>query len=428
MKFIDECTVEIKAGDGGNGIVAWRHEAHVPYGGPCGGDGGNGGDIIVIGNSNINTLIKINNKKKIIAENGSNGKTNLCHGKNGKKLFIQVPLGTVIYNAATGEKICEILINDEKKIICRGGKGGHGNGWFKNPKNKIPNLHENGDKGEYLKAKFVIKFIADIGIVGLPNAGKSTLINAITATNSKIGNYPFTTIIPVIGVVNHKNQKLIIADIPGLVEDASKGKGLGHKFLKHIERCSILIHLISLDTNDNPNIVNAFNIIKKELSTYKNDVMKKNTILVANKIDVKNSIIQYNKLQKIIKKKIIAISAKNKTNIENLLDLLFTTFNNLNRNKNSNLSNESKNIKIYKVKKQLDFDNDLVISQVNKGVWQVKSKYLEYWTNKIPLDTQDNIIWYNEKIKNLNIEEKIKKLGGVSGDTLIIYKNKLLVD
>ena len=427
MKLVDECYVELKAGDGGNGIVAWRREAHNPYGGPYGGDGGNGGNIIVLGDHNINDLLHLKNYKRITAHNGENGATKLASGKNGLDNIIHVPLGTVIFDQTTGKKVAEILKHGETRTICSGGKGGHGNGWFANAQNKIPNLYENGDIGELLKAKFVIKYMSDIGLVGLPNAGKSTLISTITSSRPKIANYEFTTLNPVLGICEYKNTKMVIADIPGLISGASKGKGLGHEFLKHIERCAILVHLISLNTDDNVDIKQAYETIQFELQQYNSELLKKPIIIVANKIDCDNAEMQLKKLKKVIgNKKILVISAKNKTNIQELMNKIYELY--VDVKKQQTKSKNQKKIKIIELKKQIDYKEEVQINQIDDHTWEIKSKYLEYWSNRIPLKTNDNIIRFNQKIKNLDIENEIKKRGGAKGDTLLIYGNEMVVD
>lgn len=427
MQFVDECVIELKAGNGGNGVIAWRREAHTPNGGPYGGDGGDGGDIVLVGDNNTNSLLQLRNHKIIKAQNGENGKTKLASGKNGANYEINVPLGTVVYDL-NNNKICEILKHGEKKVVCHGGKGGHGNGWFKNPDNKIPNLHENGDIGESLNAKLVIKYMADVGLVGLPNAGKSTLVGAVSSAKPKVANYQFTTLTPVLGICKYKDQKIVFADIPGLIAGAAEGKGLGHEFLKHIERCSILIHLISLDSADNLDVIDSYKTINNELKNYKEELTKKPMLIVANKCDIENSDKQLKILKKhLAKKKIINISAKNKTNLDELLDKVYSLFIK-HKQKLQEQDKNKKEIKVIELRKLPDYEQDLQIIKQDEGVWKITSKYIEYWSNRIPLDTQDNIMRYNQKLKNLKIEDKVKQMGAKIGDTLLIYNNQLILE
>ena len=428
MHVIDECTVQLKAGNGGNGIVAWRREAHNPYGGPYGGDGGKGGDVILVGDINTNTLMPLRNRKIIQAQDGENGRTKLQFGKNGNDYLVKVPLGTVAFHASTGEKICEILHDNEQYVICKGGLGGHGNAHFKNPQNKIPNLHENGEITKVLDVKLVIKYMADVGFVGLPNAGKSTLTCALTSAKPKVANYQFTTLQPVLGVCTFNNEKLVFADIPGLIEGASIGKGLGHEFLKHIERCNVLIHLISLNPVDHEDIIEAYETIRNELKVYKEELLHKPIIVVANKIDAPGSEKQLSKLKKHLKDdSILTVSAINQTNLDLLLEEVFNLYKKEQQRLQS-LKETKKPVKVIELRKEVDYAADLVIEQVDDHIYRATCPYLEYWSNRIPLDTNDNIMRHNMKLKNIGVEEKVKKLGGKVGDTLLIYGNELTIE
>ncbi|MCF0227468.1 MAG: GTPase ObgE [Malacoplasma sp.] len=426
MQFIDECLIQLKAGNGGNGVVSWRREANVPYGGPYGGDGGDGGDIILVGDANTNTLLPLRNHKLISAKNGENGRTKIEFGKRGDNVYVKVPLGTVAYNAETGKQICEILKHKEEFIIAEGGRGGHGNWWFKNAENKIPTLHERGDVTEPIKVKLVIKYMADIGLVGLPNAGKSTLIGALTKAKPRTANYQFTTLEPVLGICEIQDEKITFVDLPGLIEGAAEGKGLGHEFLKHIERCSMLIHLVSLNPEDNDDVVHAYESITNELKLYNEALVNKPILIVANKLDIANADKQLELLKKKIKKPIIAISALKKQNLEELLDDVVKMY--LKHKEEILKKAKTKSVKVIEVKKQKDYSQDLEIIQVDEHVWEIKSEYLKYWSNRIPLDNDQNIMRYNDKLKILNVENKVKAKGGIVGDTLRIYGNEMVLE
>lgn len=229
MPFVDKCRLLIKAGDGGDGIVSWRREAHVPLGGPAGGNGGNGGNIYFIGDHNETSLETLNYYKKIIAKNGENGGIKNMYGANAEDLIVKVPLGTVVINDDTNKIIADITLENQKYLIASGGLGGHGNAHFKSGFNKAPTLYEKGELGETFNARLELKELADVGLIGLPNAGKSTLISKLTNATPKIANYQFTTLVPILGSFDYNDQKIIIADIPGLIEDASEGVGLDRK-------------------------------------------------------------------------------------------------------------------------------------------------------------------------------------------------------
>lgn len=288
--FIDELTIYAKAGKGGDGVEMWLHEKGKEFGGPSGGDGGRGGDVYVIGARNLNLLAKYRNKKEFYAEDGSPGGNRSLHGKDGEDLEILLPIGSVINNTKTGEKIF-LQKENEKILLLKGGNGGYGNEHFKSSTNVNPKETTLGKQGEEAEFFIEVEIIADIGLIGLPNAGKSSLLNALTKANAKIGDYPFTTLEPNLG----EYFGYIISDIPGLIEGASDGKGLGHKFLRHIKRTKILAHLISLENKD---VENIYNIIRKELKQFDKELLNKKEIIILTKTDL---IEDKKEIEKIIK-------------------------------------------------------------------------------------------------------------------------------
>jgi GTP-binding protein len=347
-------------------------------GGPYGGNGGNGGNIILVGDHNVNTLLEWRNRKLIIAPNGENGRTAKETGHAGKDVYVNLPLGTAVYDGATNELIVDLLETGQTFVICEGGKGGKGNAFFKSSFNRAPTLHENGDLGEVKTVVLKLKYIADVGLVGLPNAGKSTLVGKISNAKPKIGNYQFTTIIPSLGIVERNNVKIVVADLPGLIEGAAEGKGLGHEFLKHIERCSILIHLISLNPQDYEDVVQAYKIINRELKKYSKSLLDKPIIVVANKSDVIGAKENLTKLNKIIKNKLFVISALKADGINEMLDNVFSVFNKIQQQNKLKLLSKTTKIKIIELKQQKDFTKDLKIMQVDKDKWEVKSEFMRY--------------------------------------------------
>lgn len=427
MQFVDKCVIELKAGNGGNGIVSWRRETHYPEGGPWGGDGGKGGDIYIVGDHNLNTLFDFRYIKKINAENGENGGTKLCHGANGKDVYVKVPVGTIIKNTKDNSTIVDILKTGQQFKICRGGNGGHGNAFFKSSYNKAPTLFENGDLGEYLKVELELKYIADVGLVGFPNAGKSTFINQISNARSKIGSYKFTTLTPVLGSVSYQNENLVFADIPGIIEGASEGVGLGFEFLKHIERCHFLIHMISLDEMDNEDVIEAYNVINNELSKYKDELLSKKIYLVANKSDTESANKNYQILKKHLKNKnIYLISALNKENIDLLIKDIFDEYSKYKEKWENDKENNINSYKLIKVEKEPD--GEIQIEQLEDNLWKVDSRRIQYWYNKIPQTTDDNLVRFNQKIKLDEIELKLKEMGAKKGDTFIIVDTEYVVD
>lgn len=425
MGFVDKCKIFVKAGNGGNGCLSWRKEAHVPLGGPAGGNGGNGGSIFFIGDRNETSLEHLQYKKNIFAKNGENGGIKNMHGKNAEDLYIKVPLGTIVYNIDKSQPICDIKKHNESYLIALGGKGGHGNTHFKSSFNKAPSLFENGEIGESLNVILDLKEIADIGIIGFPNAGKSSLISKITNAKPKIANYSFTTLIPILGTLDCNNKKIIIADIPGLVENASNGYGLGFEFLKHIERCKILIHLISLDNNDNEDIIKSYTTIMKELESYNIKLLDKKIILIANKKDVLDSKKQLNELEKFLQKKVTSISCYSDDDILFVKKLILKEYDELINKDNFEIEPV---LWQEQVGKEKELDKKLIITKLEDGVWDIKCEYLEYWTNRIPLKSPDNIIRYNQKIKSLEIEKELYKNGAKKSDVFFIYGNEVVLD
>ena len=283
MKFLDQAKIYIKAGNGGAGSASFRREKFVEYGGPDGGDGGDGGSIIVQCDRNLNTLIDFRYAQHFKAQHGKPGSKRNKTGANGEDLILKVPLGTQVFEEDNNTLIYDFTKNNEKYLLASGGKGGLGNLRFKSSTNRAPRKKTNGKLGEEFWIWLQLKFIADIGIIGKPNAGKSSLLAALTRAKPKIANYPFTTINPNLGVSYYGGKEITLADIPGLVEGAHKGVGLGDKFLRHIERCKILLHLIDLSEN---NLFNSYKKIKLELSNYDKDLIKKKEIIFFNKSDL----------------------------------------------------------------------------------------------------------------------------------------------
>ena len=322
MKFLDQAKIYVKAGNGGSGSASFRREKFIEFGGPDGGDGGNGGSIILVAKENLNTLIDFRYQQHFKAEKGQNGMGKKKTGRNGKDLVLNVPIGTQIFEEDNNTLIEDLKKIDEKVIIAKGGGRGLGNVRFKSSTNRTPRKKTDGSEGESFWIWLQLKVIADIGIIGMPNAGKSSLLSVLTKAKPKIANYPFTTINPNLGVTSYSDKEITIADIPGLIEGAHEGIGLGDKFLRHIERCKSLIHLIDITEN---NILENYLKIRKELSKYSNNLLKKKEIIVFNKIDIINTNKineKINFFKKKIKKNIYKISVAQNNGLSTLKKLL----------------------------------------------------------------------------------------------------------
>ena len=327
MKFLDQAKIFVEAGYGGSGSASFRREKFVEFGGPDGGDGGNGGSIILVADTNLNTLVDFRFKQHFKAERGQNGMGRKKTGKSGKDLILKVPVGTQIFEEDNNTLIEDLAISEQKIVIANGGRGGLGNVRFKSSTNRSPRKKTEGNKGESFWVWLQLKVIADVGIIGMPNSGKSSLLSVLTSAKPKIANYPFTTINPNLGVATYDNKEITLADIPGLIEGAHEGIGLGDKFLRHIERCKILLHLIDV-TEDN--LVENYKKIRSELQSYNLSLSKKKEIIYFNKSDL----VEKNELNKKIdifnikiKKKYKVISIFKKDDIKTIKKVLITNVN-----------------------------------------------------------------------------------------------------
>jgi len=318
MKFLDQVKIYIKAGDGGSGSPSFRREKFIEFGGPDGGDGGKGGSVVLVSERNLNTLIDYRYQQHFKAERGGDGKGKNQTGKSGDNLYLKVPIGTQVYEEDNKTLIFDFKKEKEEYTAAIGGKGGFGNTRFKSSTNRAPRKFTKGLKGEDFWIWLQLKTIADIGIIGLPNAGKSSLLASITSANPKIANYKFTTLNPNLGVAVYDDKEITLADIPGLIEGAHKGVGLGTKFLKHIERCKTLLHLIDVTEKD---LIRSYKQIRAELGKYSKSLLKKNEIIVLNKIDLidkKNLDSKKKILSGKIKKKIYDLSTLDKSKISKI--------------------------------------------------------------------------------------------------------------
>ncbi len=318
MKFLDQVKIFVKAGDGGSGSPSFRREKFVEFGGPDGGDGGKGGSINLISERNLNTLIDFRYQQHFKAEKGRDGSGKNKTGKGGENLYLKVPIGTQVFEEDNKTLIYDFKKENEEFVVAVGGRGGFGNTRFKSSTNRAPKKFTKGSKGEEFWIWLQLKTIADIGIIGLPNAGKSSLLASLTSANPKIANYKFTTLNPNLGVAIYDDKEITLADIPGLIEGAHEGTGLGIKFLKHIERCKTLLHLIDITEND---LINSYNQVRNELKKYSKELIKKDEIIVFNKIDLikKDEIREkLNKFKGKIKKNILKISTLDKETISDI--------------------------------------------------------------------------------------------------------------
>jgi len=327
MGFLDEAVLWARSGDGGKGCVSFRKEKFIPRGGPDGGDGGNGGNIVIKSTSSLFSLAKYASSKNFRAPNGKPGRGKNQSGKKGRDLILEVPLGTIVEDLDTGELLADLVYDNQEALLIPGGKGGKGNQHFATSKKRAPRIAQPGLPGKEKTLKLSLKFLADIGLIGLPNVGKSTLLACLSTARPKIGNYPFTTVFPNLGVLTCDDISLVIADIPGLIEGASQGRGLGHRFLKHIERTGLLLHLLDITFQPHEDILEDFHLLRKEMAAYEPALVDKPQIVLFNKMDLYgNQHRDLVRLKKALKKTgvdSLAISALTGEGIEELVSTIF---------------------------------------------------------------------------------------------------------
>jgi GTP-binding protein len=323
--FVDEAVIEVHAGDGGNGCVSFRREKYIPKGGPDGGDGGNGGSVIMVADPNKDTLLDFSGRHHWKAKSGEGGMGKKMAGVSGNDLIIQVPPGTLVFDAEHGIRIADLDEPEKRIVVARGGKGGRGNWHFKSATNQTPRYAEPGGEGQKRRLKLELKLIADIGLVGMPNAGKSTLLRTISAARPKVADYPFTTLDPQLGIVElGKDRRLVVADIPGLIEGAQDGAGLGHAFLRHIERTKIIVHMLDLYPMDGSDPAENYRKIRRELEAFSPALAEKREVIAANKMDLAVDDEAIDRLRGELKgKTVYAISGVSRKGVEDLLEVLW---------------------------------------------------------------------------------------------------------
>ena len=412
MIFLDKAKIKIESGRGGNGTVAWRREKYVDKGGPAGGDGGNGGDVYFVGDEDLSTLLDFKFKSIFKAENGDNGRIKNQIGKCGKDLYIKIPVGTVIKDAKTGKIIGDITHHEQTLLVAKGGRGGRGNARFATAQKRAPQFCEPGESGIARELDLELKLIADVGLIGMPNAGKSTLISAISAAKPKIADYPFTTLVPNLGVVKKRTgDSFVVADIPGLIEGASEGVGLGHEFLKHVERCRFLLHLVDLTSQDPMD--NYFKI-NEELKKYSESLYEEYQIVVLNKVDAVDDEIKnhyYEEFKK-LGKDVFVISAATHQNLDALVNFVSIKVDEI----------EKPEIKI-EVEEDLDaYNNDdsAFTVQKFKDTFVVDGGKIKRLAQVSDDRNRQQMIRLQNILKSMGVFEELRKQGIKDGDTIVL--------
>ena len=414
--YTDYTKIFVKSGNGGNGAISFRREKYVAAGGPDGGDGGKGGDVYFITDKDSNTLINFRYNKKFKAENGKNGEGSHKYGKSGEDLYIKVPIGTIVRDAETNKVLADLSHKGQKELILAGGRGGKGNSHFATSTRQAPRFAQDGENGEEKELILELKLLADVGLLGFPNVGKSTFLSIVTDAKPKIANYHFTTIEPNLGVVKTKDGNgFVIADIPGIIEGASEGVGLGIQFLRHVERTRLLLHFLDVSGQEGRNPVEDFYAINKELKKYSEKLSTRKQIIVANKIDVIQDDALLKEVEKLAKKEkleIFKISAVTKEGVEELIDYVAKTLKTL--PKEDLIDIEDKIVYTLEDKK-----DEWKIEKVD-GVFKVTGKAIQRLMGRINIEDNESIYYLQKSLKNMGVDDKLKEMGVCEGDTVIL--------
>ncbi|GJM58176.1 GTPase ObgE [uncultured Dubosiella sp.] len=416
--FVDQVKVFIKAGNGGDGIVSFRHEKYVAYGGPFGGDGGKGGDVIFEADPGMTTLLDLRYHRRLIAQNGEKGKNKRMHGANGDNKIVKVPLGTIVKRADDGMIVADLTEPWQQQVVAKGGRGGRGNCHFKSARNTAPKYAESGKEGEEYDAVVELRTLADVGLVGFPSVGKSTFLEAVTRARPEIGDYPFTTITPNVGVVQTKDgRSFILADLPGLIEGASEGKGLGHQFLKHIERCRVIIHVLDMGGEEGRDPVQDYKIINDELKNYQLRLLERPQIVVANKMDLEHAEENLERFKEAypdvpVYETTTIIHEGLDPVLRKAADLLMTTpaF-----PLETGQNHESGVVYKFEEKKK-----DVQITELEPHIWEVSGPKIDKSFDINKLNTEEDYYLFANKMRYMGIDRMLREAGVQDGDTVRI--------
>ena len=412
--FIDEVYIDVIAGHGGNGCMAFKREKYIEMGGPYGGNGGKGADIIFKADEGLNTLIDLKYKKLIKGDRGENGLGKGQMGKSADDTIIRVPVGTIVTDTATNEVIADLTENNEEAIVALGGRGGRGNIALATRTNSCPSYAENGEEGESKHLKVELKLLADVGLVGMPSVGKSTIISVISAAKPKIAAYHFTTLSPNLGVVKANNNSFVVADLPGLIEGASNGEGLGDQFLRHISRTRVIAHVVDISGYEGRDPYDDFVKINKELAEYDKTLLDRPMIVLANKVDIDFN----NNLEKFMKKvniPVYPISASTNKGLDKVVNVLADMLEHLpkeNIKKDENLEGHI----LYKFKKEEPFK----IQKLSDHKYRISGEKVERILKMTKFQTEESVLRFENKLRHLGIDEALIKMGCEEGDTIYI--------
>ena len=412
--FVDVVSVSVKAGDGGNGCVSFHREKFVQAGGPDGGDGGRGGDVIFEASERMHTLMDFRFKRKFTAENGADGMANRRSGKSGEPVVIEVPPGTVVRDKATGKLLLDLCEPGVRKTLVRGGKGGFGNQHFATPTRQAPQFAKPGEKREVVELTLELKSIADVGLVGFPNVGKSTILSVVTAARPKIANYHFTTLQPNLGIVKQGESSFVMADIPGLVEGAAQGVGLGHAFLRHVERTRMLLHVIDISGSEGRDPLEDYDAIMKELEAY-GDLRDRPMIVVANKMDLPGAEENLGRLREKLKDQDVQVFPVSAARNQNFRELMFATAAMLETCPPAEPFMEEELYDPSELETGAPYEIDM-----EKGVYFVSGRAVDRLIAGINFDNEESVQYFHRALRKLGIIDALREKGAKEGDSVII--------
>ena len=428
--FLDEVKIFVRSGDGGNGLVAFRREKYVPKGGPAGGDGGRGANVVFIVDEGLRTFMDYRYQKKFVAPNGENGMSKGMHGRKSKDLYLKVPPGTVIRDTDTGEVLADLVEHEQEVIVARGGRGGRGNCRFATPSNPAPEIAENGEPGEERNLTLELKLMADVGLVGFPSVGKSTLLSITSKAKPKIADYHFTTLAPNLGVVETKDHRsFVMADLPGLIEGASQGVGLGHQFLRHIERTKVIVHVVDMSATDGRDPYEDYKIINQELGEYNMRLLERPQIVVANKMDIPAA--QEN-LEEFKAKlaadgeevDIVEISAFTRTNVDNLLYKISDILDSTDPNMLYELDTEEESMENRVLYKHKPKDETFKITRDDTGAYVVSGPGIERAFLMTDFNRDASVRRFAQQMRSMGVDDALHERGCKNGDTVKILKGE----
>lgn len=413
--FIDRAKIQIRSGKGGDGVVMWRREKYVAAGGPAGGDGGRGGSVFLVATDDLNTLLDFRFAHKFVADDGERGRNKQQHGKGAEDVIIRVPVGTIVFDAKTNELLADLHENGMRWLACKGGRGGLGNANFATPTRKAPDFAEPGGQAEERELALELKLLADIGLVGLPNAGKSTLISAVSAARPKVADYPFTTLEPHLGVIQYgPGDTLVMADIPGLVEGASEGIGLGHEFLRHVERCRLLVHLLDISGGfEERDPLEDFAVIERELERYSPELAARPRIVALNKIDIPEAAENRARVEAHMAAKGVPVFGISAATHEGLKPFLAEL-----RRQAAELPPPTIYLAEPIERVRAPFQEATI--EKDDKVWRVTHEKLERNVSVLDLETAGGVVKFHKLLEEHRVVERLRELGVNDGDTIAI--------